>query len=178
MLPPLTTLTQQVAAVVLFPFVKNNRVSRGTPPPQGSAPDPAHPSTTTGRSRADGAASSGQDPAPRQDRAKAITVAGSRATGREDSGASRGTGSVAGVSALASRTERRPQLNAHRIRCWHAHAWEHRAISSTVPCSSNRHSARAHGQLAGDFHRRQLVEGLFSFFFFPFFRFFFNKNGL
>lgn len=61
-LPPLTTRTQQVAAVVLFPFVKNNRDSRGTPPHAhtgGSAPDPAHRGTTAARSGAGAAGREG-----------------------------------------------------------------------------------------------------------------------
>lgn len=48
-LPPLTTLTQQVAAVVLFPFVKNNRVSRGTPPPPGLSPRSCPPQHDHGK---------------------------------------------------------------------------------------------------------------------------------
>lgn len=37
-LPSLTTLTQQVAAVVLFLFVKNNRDSRAKKPPPRAQP--------------------------------------------------------------------------------------------------------------------------------------------
>jgi len=159
-LPPLTTLTQQVAAVVLFPFVKNNRDPRRNPPQRpGLSPGSCPPRHDGGRSRADGAASSGQDAAPCRHGAKAIATAGRGAVGREDLGASGGTGSAAGVSALPSGTERRLQL---RGRCRRGSA---RPSASPCPAAAT--------QLAGDFRC-----GGFLFFFFPFFFLFFNKNGL